>query len=328
MYRALLHLQEYTNTVCWVSNTYYVPMQHELPRQDEPRDVISYYQWVPIILLCQAWLFFSPCLLWRFLNRRIGINLSALVEAAQSVQRSVYIETREKTIRYMVLQMDAYLMRQHKMRRGPCARCMHTLAHYCFFCCGRVHGNYLTCCYLIIKLVYIFNALLQVFLLDVFLGFERDFHFYGARVLLGLLEGRDWPQSERFPRVTMCDFKVRQQQNLHNYSVQCVLPINLFNEKIFLFVWFWLLGVALATFWNLLQWCSQVLWFPMQVRYVKRQLRAMDFDKREPRAVSRFTEYYLRRDGVFMVKMVSKNAGKTIKCPQISTLYSFYTKIT
>lgn len=306
-------LQDYTNTVCWVSNTYYVPMQTELPREGETRQMISYYQWVPIMLLCQAWLFFMPCLLWRFLNRRVGVNLSAIVEAGQGVQKAIYAETREKTVRYMVLQMDAYLIRQHKMRKGACARFMQTLAHYCFFCCGKFYGNYLTCTYIFIKVLYILNTVAQIFMLDIFLGFNRHFHFYGISVLIRLIEGHDWSVSERFPRVTMCDFKVRQQQNIHNYSLQCVLPINLFNEKIFIFIWFWLLGIILATVVNLIHWGVKTFWLPTQVRYIKRQLRSMDYDKREPHAVSKFTEYYLRRDGVFIVRMVSKNAGIHIR---------------
>ena len=308
-YVTFVFVQDYTNTVCWVSNTYYVPMQTELPRQGESRDVISYYQWVPLILLCQAWLFFMPCLLWRFLNRRVGLNLGAVVEAGQSVQKAIYPETRDKTIRYMVLQIDAYLLRQHKMRRSVCGRCRQIMAHYCLFCCGKFQGNYLTCTYIFIKLLYILNATAQILLLDVFLGFNSQFHFYGITVLVRLIEGYDWSVSQRFPRVTMCDFEVRQQQNVHNYSLQCVLPINLFNEKIFIFIWFWLLGIIVATLANLLHWCAKTFWLPLQVRYVKRQLRSMDYDKREPRAVSKFTECYLRRDGVFIVRMVSKNAG-------------------
>ena len=67
----------------------------------------------------------------------------------------------------------------------------------------------------------------------------------------------DWPMSDRFPRVTLCDFQIRQQTNVHRYTVQCVLPINLFNEKVFLFVWFWLTFVGLSTVLDLLYWTSK-----------------------------------------------------------------------
>ncbi len=62
------------NPVCapfQVSDTYYVPFNRGIPKfGEEPRKMISYYQWVPLLLLGQACLFFVPCIIWRFLNKR------------------------------------------------------------------------------------------------------------------------------------------------------------------------------------------------------------------------------------------------------------------
>ena len=60
---------------------------------------------------------------------------------------------------------------------------------------------------------------------------------FPVKVLRAIVAGTDWTTSARFPRVTLCDFLVRRLANVQRYTVQCVLPINLFNEKIFLFVW-------------------------------------------------------------------------------------------
>jgi len=57
---------DYTNKICWVNNTYYVSFDEPLPLTNQTRRFISYYQWVPFILLTQAMFFYSPCLLWRF----------------------------------------------------------------------------------------------------------------------------------------------------------------------------------------------------------------------------------------------------------------------
>jgi hypothetical protein len=71
-----------------------------MPQADEGRDrKITYYQWVPIILVLEAAMFFTPYALWRLLNSRSGIDLSAIVEAAISSQQSAFADQREKMLR-------------------------------------------------------------------------------------------------------------------------------------------------------------------------------------------------------------------------------------
>ncbi len=315
---------EYTNTVCWVSDTYYVPFENNMPLAGEPRQMISYYQWVPIILLCQACLFFVPCVIWRFLNKRSGVSIGAIIEAGMSCQRAIYAETREKTVRYMVSQIDGYLLTHRSYKKGCLARVKQLIAQYCCLFCGKLYGNYLSCAYIVMKMLYIANTVGQLFMLDEFLGMRTDYHLYGILVIGRLITGKDWSASERFPRVTLCDFQIRQQTNVHRYSVQCVLPINLFNEKIFIFIWFWLFFVTITTLSSLFHWCNKLLILSMQVSYIKRQLKAIDFHKRETKAAKKFTENYLRRDGLLMVLLVGKNAGDLVAAELLHGLWTNY----
>jgi len=73
-----------------------------MPQRNEGRErKITYYQWVPIILMLQALMFVLPYALWRVLSSRSGINLAAIVEAAISSQLSAYAEERDKMLRFV-----------------------------------------------------------------------------------------------------------------------------------------------------------------------------------------------------------------------------------
>lgn len=319
---------DYTNAVCWVSNTHYLAITAVVPPEQlknalPSKQRISYYQWVPLILILQGLLSFIPCQLWRFLNKRSGINLSTIMDAAHVSSEAAYLEIREKAVRYVVNQMDRYLMAQRDYRTGCCVRVKHFVAKLCCVVGGRLYGNYLITAYLFIKAVYIFNAVGQLFLLDLLL--VRDFHLYGAFILERLLRGEDWAESEIFPRVTLCEYEMRSQSRLFYYVVQCALSINLFNEKIFFFVWFWFIFLALASLINFFQWLFKALYWPGQVQYVRKQIRAFDTtQQREHGVLAKFTECYLRRDGLFIVRLIGINMGEVVAGEVLCGLWNNY----
>ena len=314
----------YTNTICWVKNTYYVPWEDEIPKPYEThkRQMLSYYQWVPLILLCQAMLCYLPSIIWRAFSRRSGINIAAIMDSAIAGQRTSYADIREKTVRYMVNQVDRYLMARLERGRGCWSRIKSTAARYCCLVYGKFSGNYLTVGYMIVKLLYVVNSVGQLFMLDAFLG--TDYHVYGFEVIRRFVTRDDWTRSERFPRVTLCDFLIRHQgHQQHRYIVQCVLPINLFNEKIFIAIWFWFAILCILSIVSFIKWSLNLSFWPAQVSYIKRSLRCAGIvrDKREKELVEKFSTRYLRRDGIFLLRLISNNVGHIVSYEVLAGLW-------
>ena len=101
----------YSNLMCWVDDTYYVPFFDKMPQQDEGRDrKITYYQWVPIILVLQATMFVAPRVVWKFFSERSGINVGSIVDAASASQTSQKQEDRDIARRYAVFLMDRHVL--------------------------------------------------------------------------------------------------------------------------------------------------------------------------------------------------------------------------
>lgn len=56
------------------------------------------------------------------------------------------------------------------------------------------------------------------------------------------------PMARIFPKVTMCTFKYfGSSGTVQNLELLCVLPLNIVNEKIFAFLWFWYVILAIVS---------------------------------------------------------------------------------
>uniref|UniRef100_A0A1B0AP66 Innexin n=2 Tax=Nemorhina TaxID=44051 RepID=A0A1B0AP66_9MUSC len=85
------------------------------------------------------------------------------------------------------------------------------------------------------------NIIVQMYIMNRF--FDGEFLSYGTRIM----QLSDVPQEQRFdpmvyvfPRVTKCIFhKYGSSGSLQKHDSLCILPLNIVNEKTYVFIWFW-----------------------------------------------------------------------------------------
>ena len=85
--------------------------------------------------------------------------------------------------------------------------------------------------------------------MDLFFG--GQFTKYGADVLSvteTAIEARDDPMNRVFPKVTKCTFhKYGPSGTIERQDGLCILAMNIINEKIYVFLWFWFIGLTVWT---------------------------------------------------------------------------------
>ncbi|ETN60917.1 innexin [Anopheles darlingi] len=201
----------------------------------------AYYQWVPFILFLQALTFYAPHKIWRsFEGGRLknlvdGLHMAHLSEHYRA-QRDIAFGTR-----HTLLTRDNVDAKLDVVKRE-------------FFKHVQIHGNWawkLCCC----EMLNLLNCLVQMIFTHLFLG--RQFWDLGPRFLAEDFEGTMDILDTVFPKVTKCHFyKYGPTGSIQKHDALCVMALNVINEKIFTWLWFWyvvLLTISvLALVWRLI----------------------------------------------------------------------------
>lgn len=124
----------YANSYCWVRNTYYLPFEEDVPRVGEERQMVVYYQWIPIILLAQALLFYMPSVVWHGLNSKAGVDSDNILAAAHLLTKANTEEKREKVLLLTVKQIDRFLGTRLEHGRGWRANFKKAVTVLCRLC--------------------------------------------------------------------------------------------------------------------------------------------------------------------------------------------------
>ncbi|PAV60769.1 hypothetical protein WR25_22104 [Diploscapter pachys] len=249
-------------------------------------------------------MFHIPSSVWRMLASQSGLNAGLVLQLACQ-EANVDPIVRNKTVDILARHIDDALMyqRDHGARRK-------NVYIFAIIRVGKFYGAYVSTVYCFIKTLHLCNVLLQFLLLNSFLE-TSDYPMFGAHVLYDLFMGREWRDSGKFPRVTLCDFEIRVLGNVHRHTVQCVLVINMFTEKIFIFLWLWLVVLATITLLNLLFWLIALSSCHCRQNFVAKHLD-MESDQ-----LGRFTDRFLRPDGVFLLQMIASHAGN-LTCAKLT----------
>lgn len=228
-------------TFCWIHGTFTLPSQltgrdgqtrphpgvgpHPAPDPNlvsvtEDGDEIrhAWYQWVVFVLFFQAILCYIPHFLWKsWEGGKLSLLLQNLDQKSLDTDPETTKDRRSVIVNYMLRNLRT-----------------HNIYVYKFIFC---------------EFLNLVNIIGQMYLMDAFFG--GQFTTYGSDVIkvTGMnMEDRVDPMAKVFPKMSKCTFhKYGPSGTIQNHDGLCILPINIINEKIYVFLWFWFLALITWT---------------------------------------------------------------------------------
>lgn len=249
------------DSYCWIHATFTLPgtvgspidthVAHPGVDKLDPGDEVqyhAYYQWVCFVLLLQAAIFYIPRWLWKnweggkIVHLMLDLNVPIKKKDEKSTNRNLLSEYLFQTFTYN----NAYAFK-----------------------------------YFICEFFNFANVIGQIYLVNRFL--DGEFTTYGADVISFMetdQEDRIDPMVKVFPRVTKCTFRrFGPSGDIQRHDSLCVLPLNIINEKIYVFLWFWFILIAIMSTLTLLYRLTMIILPGVRLYILHSRVRCVDRDK-------------------------------------------------
>ncbi|XP_061388407.1 innexin inx5-like [Musca vetustissima] len=241
---------EYVNTYCWTMGTFileYNDWQYKqmlvahfsnytnaskreiairiaegIENDKTERVYLRYYQWVIIVLLLQALIFYLPSFLWKvWEGERLKELCSEIGNAI--LPEDVYANKKKMLVRYFSADYKD--------------------VHFCYV------ARYILC-----ESLNFVISVVNMIALDTFLnGFWRK--YIEALAAIPYYDWKHWNAmtSQVFPKIAKCHLGTYGPSgSMNTWDVLCILPLNILNEKIFAFLWCWFMFICIMAGVNLI----------------------------------------------------------------------------
>lgn len=177
----------------------------------------KYYYWVGIALFFQSTLFYTGRYIWKLMEgNRVRMLVNDLNDKI-SLGGSYDADSKATVVDYWISHLHS-----------------HTSYISWFVAC---------------ELVNLANVIGQMYFMNVFLGNEFTTYGYDVLWMSDVVPSKRFdPMALMFPKVTKCSFyKYGRSGTIENHDGICVLPLNIVNEKIYMFLWAWFVFVAVIS---------------------------------------------------------------------------------
>lgn len=167
----------------------------------------AYYQWVPMVLVMQVAVLYFPRWFWKNFDKDRFKNVLGDADAFKLPRKKCKLEPLMQSAKYMA--------------STPGDHTRYALQ------------------FLISEVVAVIISIGNLFFTNVFLG-DKFFGFGGNALsyLFGEVTDIENPLNQVFPKITKCTWhKFGPTGSIQSFDSMCVLPLNIVNEKTYVFLW-------------------------------------------------------------------------------------------
>jgi len=326
----------YTDNICFVNKTYYVEAEDHvtIARREGDTVYVEFYQWYPVILVLMGVLFYAPQMFWTGMLGSYEIDMNKMVNTVDRCELIMKPDDRKKSLFDLSVFLDKHLESKKKLtdinkkNANFISKCL-------FKCRDRDSGASMGSYYLMVKMAMVANAVFQIILLNWIIG--EGAWKWGFEVAICILNGDSWTNTWRFPMTTFCDFQYHNNMGIvQQQTVECVLGVNLYNEKIFLFVWCWLWFMLVMNTLSVFNWFGTLFASNNRFRWIEKHILMGNRTKSPDqvvyiqeeevchKALWAFVMGFLKPDGVFMLRLIAANTTSINMTDLICNLWSLY----
>ncbi|KAI6172319.1 Innexin [Aphelenchoides besseyi] len=286
---------QYIHKYCYVTGTYHTG-NGSIVDNRQPKQFVAYYQWIPYVLAIQAFACYIPHLMW------LSFLSFANLDYKNPVQRCTDAQNKSDEERRLILTdiaIQVHSSRQLTSVAFP--------ATYVYFAA---------------KLLNICNLIAQLVFMSLFIG-DGSWSWI-INVLSSALYTDGWQSTGLFPRISFCDFTLNTLGDVHPRTVQCVLLINMLNEKAFIIIYAWHLCVLLVTILNLFCFISSILFSDQNV--IKKLSTSFNEHHKTPnnQMVHLFVKQYLDLDTRLLLRFVGNHSGTLNRIQLTESLFHLF----